>query len=150
MDNKQVARSVLSGVGAFTMVSPWIADMGRTHMQNPHWRPHAKQHDAQTIVMGTFLGAASLYFAWRRAGDWETNLAASSTLGAAFWIGQAASTLFPGTAPADPEFGHDGKVAGVPGQVLVDALIVPLVASAYAIGRKAEPSRDARAGVSPV
>lgn len=63
MDNKRLARSVLSGVGTFAMVSPWIADMGRTHMQNPHWRPHAKQHDAHTIALGTFLGAASLYFA---------------------------------------------------------------------------------------
>ena len=140
MEHRKVAKRILTTAGLVTMISPWIADMGRTHMRNPRWPPHAKQHDAQTIALGTVLGAASVYFVHRRTGDWRTNLAASGTLGAAFWIGQAASILFPGTAPADPDSGGDGRVAGIPGQLIADAVMVPLVALACLIGAQDEES----------
>ncbi|NBJ13046.1 hypothetical protein [Microvirga arsenatis] len=77
-------------------------------------------------------------FVHRRTGDWRTNLAAIGTLGAAFWIGQAASILFPGTAPADPDSESDGRVAGIPGQLIADAVMVPLVALACLIGARDE------------
>ncbi|NBJ13045.1 DUF6640 family protein [Microvirga arsenatis] len=60
MEHRKVSKRILTAAGLVTMVSPWIADMGRTHMRNPHWPPHAKQHDAQTIALGTVLGAASV------------------------------------------------------------------------------------------
>ncbi len=103
MEHRKVSKRILTAASLVTMISPWIAEVGRTHMRNPRWPPHSKQHDAQTIALRTLLGAASVYFVHRWTGDWLRNLAASGTLGAAFWIGQGANILFPGTAPVDPD-----------------------------------------------
>ena len=33
----------------------------RMHMKNPHWPPHAKFHNGQTMLMGVFAGTLSLF-----------------------------------------------------------------------------------------
>jgi hypothetical protein len=48
---------ILMAVGAVVM------DYSKTHMFNPHWTPHAKFHNGQTISMSVVLGISSLWYA---------------------------------------------------------------------------------------
>lgn len=47
---------ILSLLGLFTSISPYLADWKITHIYNTDWTPHTKFHNAQTMVLGTFLG----------------------------------------------------------------------------------------------
>jgi hypothetical protein len=76
----------------------------KMHMKNPHWPPHAKFHNGQTMLMGIFAGTLSLccLFApqtltlpWFFAG-----VAAASL----YWTSLAFAQIFPGTDWSDPEF----------------------------------------------
>ncbi|KAK1063534.1 hypothetical protein LTR74_009418 [Friedmanniomyces endolithicus] len=62
--------NLLYAVGAFA------ADFNETHVYNPRWPPHARFHNGQTMTLGVFLSAMSLYFAYKRP-------SATSTLGVA-------------------------------------------------------------------
>ena len=57
---------IISVLGLFTAISPYLADWNVTHIYNPTWPPHAKFHNAQTMVLGAFLGALTLYCLWFR------------------------------------------------------------------------------------
>jgi len=90
-------------------IGGFVADWNASHIYNPRWPPHAKFHDGQTMAFGVLLGAATLFFAWRRSGDRRTNiLAAAFTGGVTLWA-QAAAFAFPGVAWTDPEFLGPGQ-----------------------------------------
>lgn len=97
-----LGRKVLALVAGATAVGGFAADWNRTHLFNPRWPPHAKFHDAQTIVLGTMLGGSGLYFLHRGRGRHDTALAAA--LPAFFWAAQGASFAFPGAAGLEAEF----------------------------------------------
>ncbi len=59
-------RLILTGVAALTAIGGFAMDWNRTHLFNPRWPPHAKFHDAWTILLGTLLGASGLYFLWSK------------------------------------------------------------------------------------
>jgi hypothetical protein len=80
---------------------PFTAKM---HMKNPHWPPHAKFHNGQTMLMGVFAGTLSLccLFAPRPLMlPWFFAGAAAASL---YWISLALALIFPGTASHDPKF----------------------------------------------
>jgi hypothetical protein len=58
------------GLILITLVALWSAggsyifDWNHTHIYNPHWPPHAKFHNAQTMLLGSFLGCFSLWMLW--------------------------------------------------------------------------------------
>ena len=56
---------MLTAVAGFTAVGGFLVDWNRTHLFNPDWPPHAKFHDAQSILLGSFVGASGLYFLWK-------------------------------------------------------------------------------------
>lgn len=85
------------------------ADMNATHIYNPRWPPHAKFHDGQTMAFGVLLSLASLFFAWRRSGDRQTNVLAAALIGGILYWAQAAANVFPGVAWTDPEFLKPGE-----------------------------------------
>ncbi|KAI1077206.1 hypothetical protein F5B20DRAFT_593018 [Whalleya microplaca] len=82
-----------------------------THMFNPRWRPHAKFHNAQTILLALILSAQTLYYTWRRARSPQLHrefVFAAGLAGSIYWIAGLLSILAPGTMGVDPEFGGPG------------------------------------------
>jgi hypothetical protein len=60
MKGTSFGRVILTSVATLTSVGSFLADWNRTHLFNPNWPPHAKYHDAQTILLGSLLGASGL------------------------------------------------------------------------------------------
>ena len=59
---KGMERRILLSVTVLTAAGGFLADWNRTHLFDPGWQPHARFHDAQTILLGSLLGASGLYF----------------------------------------------------------------------------------------
>jgi hypothetical protein len=96
-------RLLISLVAVFTAVSPYLADWNVTHIYNPAWPPHAKFHNAQTMVLGAMLGILSLYCLWLRKGISEQQkLNEATVLTSLYWLAQIPAKFFPGTALTDP------------------------------------------------
>ena len=102
MKRATIGRSLLTINAVVVMAGGFIADMGKTHMRNPRWPPHAKFHNAQTIGLGAILGAASLWFTWKA--QRPADLGVAVLAGEAIYASWVFATLMPGTAWTDPEF----------------------------------------------
>jgi hypothetical protein len=130
-------RILISLVAVTTIVGPYIADWNATHIYNPTWPPHAKFHNAQTMLLGLALGTCALVLAWRRAGDERGQLRIAALFAALYWITQLGSIAFPGTAYVDPG-GRTGLLFGViPGQVFISVVLLALLGVALALLRRA-------------
>lgn len=138
MSRFDTGRWILSAVAAATTAGGYLADWNRTHLFNRRWPPHAKFHDAWSILLGTGLGATALRLLWRGGRDPELALALGAALPALFWGGQGGSFLFPGTAGMDAEFPHElPRVAGVPlNEGVGSAGMLALTALGYALARR--------------
>src|SRR5215207_10399924 len=104
MKRTSSGRCILTLVATLTMVGGLLADWNRTHLFNPNWPPHARFHDALSILLGSFLGASGLYFLGRKGKDPERDLALGALLPAFFWAAQGASFVFPGAEGFEAEF----------------------------------------------
>src|SRR3712207_5042954 len=113
MDRTGKGRLLLTSVAALTTVSGFLADWNRTHLFNPDWPPHAKFHDAQSILLGSLLGASGLYFLRGRSKHPEKDLALGALLPSFFWVAQGVGFVFPGAEGFEAEFPE--KVPRVPG-----------------------------------
>jgi len=109
MNKPLIGRILLTINAAGIAVGGFIADWTPTHIFNPHWPPHAKFHDGQTLSFGVLLAAFSLFFTWRRRGDRQTNILAAALAGGATLWAQAGAYLFPGVAWTDAEFLKPGQ-----------------------------------------
>lgn len=127
MKNWRIGAWIITLVAVVAIVGPFAADWNETHIYNPRWTPHAKFHNAQTMLLGAGLGASALWFVWRRRGDGKTNLLAA-VFAALYWITQAGSITFPGMALLDPEFDTGSKI---PAQVIMDIVILGLLGFGY-------------------
>ena len=138
MSRTGVGRWVLSSVAAFTTVGGFLADWNRTHLFNPGWPPHAKAHDAQTIILGSLLGTSGLYFLWKRNEHPEQNLALDALLPSFFWIAQGGSFFFPEAEGFEAEFPE--KVPRVKGvwinERFLSALMLALLTAGYLTERR--------------
>jgi uncharacterized membrane protein (UPF0182 family) len=101
---ERAGRSWIGVTALFTLVTPLVADWNETHIYNPAWPPHAKFHNAQTMIMGVLLGALSLYFLLTSGRD-RLRVRVAALLAGLYWAALAPSILVPGTAFVDPEFG---------------------------------------------
>jgi hypothetical protein len=98
-----IGRLLISLVAVFTAVSPYLADWNVTHIYNPAWPPHAKFHNAQTMVLGTILGSLTMYCLWFRKGvTQQQKLNEAAVLASLYWLAQLPATFFPGVVLADP------------------------------------------------
>lgn len=151
MDRKKAGRGLFTLNALVAGVGGFLADWNATHLFNPNWPPHARYHDGQTMAAGVVLGAASLFFAWRRAGDPPTNLLAATLFGGALWATQFAAIFFPGSGWTDPEFLQPGQsLQQIPPQVYIDLGMSSLVLLAAWLARTRErPVAHVRAIAKP-
>jgi hypothetical protein len=133
-----VGKSLLNLVALWSAIGSYFFDWNATHIYNPNWPPHAKFHNAQTMLLGTALGLLSLALLWLVRGDDRRRIYSAGVLASLYWITQSAALLFPGTALADPQFAHPGDL---PVQLIVDAVMLGLLA----IGLLFERARFRRA-----
>ncbi len=136
-----IGRLLITLVAVFTAVSPYLADWNVTHIYNPTWTPHAKFHNAQTMVLGTILGFLSIYCLWFRTGITpKQKLNEATALASLYWLAQLPATLFPGTALTDPGI-NSVKMPIIFGvefnQVIMDVIVIfPLIGVGYYLERK--------------
>lgn len=139
--NGSAGRIIISFLGIFTLVSPYLADWNITHIYNPTWPPHAKFHNAQTMVLGTFLGILTLYCLWiRKAVTEKQSFKEATILVSLYWLAQLPSMFFPGTKLVDPGTNHVEfpMIFGVEfNQLTMNiTVIIPLIALGYYLEMK--------------
>lgn len=138
---------LISLVAIFTAVSPYLADWNKTHIYNPLWPPHAKFHNAQTMVLGAFLGLLAIYCLWlRRDLSDKQKLIEATVLASLYWLAQLPAALFPGTALTDPGSNHVKMpiVFGIElNQLIMDLVaIFPLLLLGYYLEEKSIQRRS--------
>ena len=130
---------LISLVAIFTAVSPYLADWNETHIYNPQWLPHAKFHNAQTMVLGAFLGVISLYCLWfRKTTTDKQKLNEGTVLASLYWLSQLPATFFPGVALSDPGGVKMPIILGIEfNQLILNITIIfPLLLLGYFLERK--------------
>ncbi len=135
----KIGKLLISFIAVFTAISPYLADWNNTHIYNPNWPPHAKFHNAQTMIFGAYLGLLSLWALWGRKDISESEKLNQGTLLAAlYWLAQMPAILFPGTAFNDPNGLPMPTVLGVQtNQVLLGIVfILPIIGLGYYLERK--------------
>jgi hypothetical protein len=125
---------LISVVALYAAAGSYFFDWNETHIYNPLWPPHARFHNAQTMLLGTGIGLAALWVLWFLKGDERNKRRVSTVLAGLYWLTQAGSLLFPGTALTDPQFTHAGQM---PAQLVVDAVML----TSLAIGCRLEVKR---------
>ncbi len=134
-----IGKLLISLVAVFTSVSPYLADWNETHIYNPLWLPHAKFHNAQTMVLGAFLSLLAVYCLWfRRETSDKQKLNEGSVLAALYWLAQLPAAFFPGAALTDPGGVNMPVIFGVEFNQLTLGITVifPLLLLGYYLERK--------------
>jgi hypothetical protein len=134
-----VGKLLISLVALFTAVSPYLADWNETHIYNPLWLPHAKFHNAQTMVLGALLGLISLYCLWlRRERSDRQKLNDGAVLASLYWLAQLPAAFFPGVALINPGGVKMPVIFGVElNQLILNITVIfPLLILGYFLARK--------------
>lgn len=132
---KYLGKGLLSLVALVTGIGCYIADWNETHIYNPTWPPHAKFHNAQTMLFGTVACLLSLFFLWRPRAT-KSDLQAATAFAGMYWVTQMGSIFFPGTALFDPTPQHPSMpvVLGFTmTQVHMDVVLLALTAAGYVL-----------------
>jgi len=128
------ARILVTVAAVTTMLGAYVADFNATHIYNPTWPPHAKFHNAQTMLLATALGACALVYAWRRAAT-TTHVRTAILFASLYWFTSAGSIAFPGTAWTDPDRAGQGLVLGVPVAAAIGFVELALLGAALVLSR---------------
>ena len=128
-----MGKLLITVVVLITMLGGFVFDWNQTHIFNPRWPPHAKFHNAQTMVLGALLGLLSVWFLWFQQGEKRTTLQLAVLFGSLYWLGQVGAYFFPGTALFDPEFTHPGQW---PDQLILDGILFLLLSVGYWLERR--------------
>lgn len=136
--NIQYDKVLVSIVSLVTIFGAFMFDWDQTHIFNPHWPPHAKFHNGQTMSMGVCLGILSLWLLWRKIKitSFEFNLAVA--IASLYWITQASAIFYPGTDFFDPETVNlpRSHVLGLPIQVVLQIVLYALLGSGILANRR--------------
>jgi hypothetical protein len=129
----ELARWLVAFVAFATAVGGLMADYfipssGAQHIKNPGWPPHAKFHNAQSILMGLALGVVAIAILFQRSPVSESRLLLSALLASIYWVCIFATPIFPGTAFSDPEFaaGNPNSM-GVPAQLFFGFVLIAIL-----------------------
>jgi hypothetical protein len=114
-------------------VAAHAADMNKTHIHNPHWPPHAKFHNGQTLSMSILLGGRTTFLAWWPSNNVPAMVLAATVAGSLYFVSQSTAILYPNTAYFDPEF-KPQTVRGVPFAVAIDVVYLSAVVVASWLG----------------
>lgn len=130
---KYLGKALLTLVALVTGIGCYLADWNETHIYNPTWPPHAKFHNAQTMLFGTVACLLSLFFLWRPRAT-KSDLQAATAFAAMYWVTQMGSITFPGTSLFDPS--PRGPVMPVVlgfhvTQIHMDVVLLVLAAAGY-------------------
>lgn len=115
-------------VSVLTSFLAYVFDWNETHVYNPRWPPHAKFHNAQTLLLGPLLGLSSMIFLWH-----YHQLTIATVTASLYWISQLGSLLYPGTALMDPEF-RERAGSRAPMQPLLASILLVLLGIAWTKG----------------
>jgi hypothetical protein len=133
-------RIILCFTGLFTLISPYVADWNATHIYNPRWPPHAKFHNAQTMVLGAFMGMLTLYcLLLRKTVKQIQRLNEGCVIVSLYWLSQLVAIFFPGAKLLDQ--GTNAafpNIFGIPfNQLTMDiGVILPLIILGYFMEKK--------------
>lgn len=103
MKKYRTGRILLMAGAAFTAAGGFVADWNSTHLFNPKWTPHAKFHDAMSILLGAMLGTGSLYLLQKKDNQ-QSHLHWAVLLPSFYWASMAGSFAFPGAKGLEAEF----------------------------------------------
>jgi hypothetical protein len=144
---RKIGRLLISLVAVLSTLTPYLADWNVTHIYNPTWPPHAKFHNAQTLVLGTILSFLCIYCLWFRKGITEPQkLNEGTVLASLNYLAQMLATLFPGTGLTDHGL-YGVKMPIVFGiefnqLTFVTTVIVPLIALGYYLENRSLKKAD--------
>jgi len=128
MKSISIGKILITIVAIYSAAGSYAFDWNATHIYNPLWPPHSKFHNAQTMLLGTCIGLVALWILWILKGDKMIKLRISAILASLYWLTQAGSLLFPGTALVDPQFAHARQA---PAQLIVDVVMLTFLAIGY-------------------
>ena len=128
----QIAKWIIALIAIFNfgglVADALVPATAKQHLWNPRWPPHAKFHNAQTMLMGILGGSISLTILLGfRPLTLPFFLIAAAT-SANYFVAMALAPLFPGTAWSDPEFvAETGRPLGLAPQQLISYIVCGLV-----------------------
>ncbi|WP_446743531.1 DUF6640 family protein [Silvibacterium acidisoli] len=135
----ELARWLVAFVALTTAIGGLLADYfipgsGAQHIKNPRWPPHAKFHNAQSILMGFVLGVLSLVLLFQRPHLDSNRLMLSALLASIYWLCIFAAPVFPGTAFSDPEFASTNpRAMGMPAQLFIGLVNIAMLLTAVGL-----------------
>lgn len=114
----EIAKWIVAAVALFNF-GGYVADAvvpftAKQHIYNPRWPPHAKFHNAQTMLMGMGLGLLSLFLLFGTGPLTLLHFQLAVASAGIYFVAMLLCTSFPGTAWSDPEFTEEtGTVLGM-------------------------------------
>ena len=104
----QTARDLIAFVAVLNfgglVADALVPATARQHLFNPHWPPHARFHNAQTMLMGLVGGTLSLAILFCAPSLTLPVFLVAAAVAANYFVTMALAPLLPGTAWTDPEF----------------------------------------------
>lgn len=138
----EIARYLIAFVAVFNF-GGLIADAvvpasARQHLFNPHWPPHAKFHNAQTMLMGIVSGTLSLTILFGTPSLTLPGFLLAAAIAANYFVAMALAPLFPKAAWMDPEFASGiPRLLGLAPQQLVTYVLCVFVIIAVTLATSA-------------
>lgn len=132
------ARWIIVFVAAVTAIGGLLADWfipfsARQHLKNPAWKPHAKLHNAQGILMGFGQGVLAIGLLFVAPLSLATILLAA-LIASLYWDALMVSLIFPDTAWVDPEFAEAmPRPLGLYPQQLIGYVLLGLLVAAVSL-----------------
>jgi hypothetical protein len=119
-----LSRLIFTAIGVSLPIAAHRADMNETHIYNPHWPPHAKFHDGQTLSMSILLGGLTTFLAWKSSKNVPMMVAGAACAASLYFITQSTAILYPGTDYSDPSVHPKVEVKPVRGIATVNKIDV--------------------------
>ena len=128
----EIARYLIAFVAVFNfgglVADAVVPATARQHLLNPHWPPHAKFHNAQTMLMGIVSGTLSLVILFGTQSLTLPVFLLAAGIAANYFVTMALAPLFPRTAWVDPEFiSGTPRLLGLAPQQLISYVVCGLV-----------------------